>query len=124
MTGRSRVSFPERRVDAFPRSGTLACALLAAAVALLLAIAAPATRAADSGRGAGLYQQHCAVCHGSGGRPTWPGTPDFRRATNLMKPDGNLLVVIRNGKGVMPGYIGILKDRDMLDVLAYLRTLG
>jgi cytochrome c6 len=31
---------------------------------------------------------------------------------------------IRNGKGTMPGYFGVLRDREILDVIAYLRTLS
>ena len=53
-----------------------------------------------------------------------PGTPNFRRLESLMKPDMQLLTVIRNGKGVMPGYFGVLRDREILDVVAYLRTLS
>jgi cytochrome c6 len=52
-----------------------------------------------------------------------PGAPDFRRMDALMRPDLQLLASIRNGKGTMPGFFGVLRDREILDVVAYLRTL-
>lgn len=79
--------------------------------------------AADALRGAELYRLHCAGCHGAGGRPVLPGAPDFTRPTALLRPDGALLQTIRGGRGAMPGYAGQLRDRDILDVVAHLRTL-
>ena len=95
-----------------------------AAAALLLALGAGTARAADIGAGATLYATHCAVCHGARGTPVMPGSPDFRRPDALMKPDAHLLQSIRTGKGAMPGFFGILRDREILDVVAYLRTLS
>lgn len=108
--GRWRARFP-----------TLGMALGCASLWLALAAAA---QAADPGRGGQIYASHCAVCHGERGTPVWPGTPDFRRAATLMKPDAQVLSIMRRGKGVMPGYYGVLKERELMDVLAYLRTLG
>jgi len=94
-----------------------------AAEKTLRAAAAPA-RAADPAKGAALYGTHCAVCHGTNGTPVMPGAPNFRRLESLMRPDQQPLMAIRNGKGAMPGYFGILRDREILDVVAYLRTLS
>lgn len=101
---------------AFPRTGML--------LAALLVLAAGTAGAADIHKGGTLYATHCAACHGANGTPVMPGTPNFRRMESLMKPDMQLLTVIRNGKGVMPGYFGVLRDREILDVVAYLRTLS
>jgi cytochrome c6 len=49
--------------------------------------------------------------------------PDFSRPSALLKPDLVLLASIRTGKGAMPAYQGQLRDRDMLDIVAHLRTL-
>jgi cytochrome c6 len=106
-----------RRKAMFPLSGTVLAGLAA------LCLAAPA-RAADAGNGRSLYDKHCALCHGKQGAPTWPGAPDFRRAASLMKSDGQLLSTIRYGKGAMPAYLGVLKDKELLDVTAHLRTLS
>lgn len=105
-----------RRLRAFPRSGTI----LGTALALLAGGAA----AADVQRGGTLYSTHCAVCHGSNGMPVIPGAPNFRRMEGLMRPDMQLMTAIRTGKGAMPGYFGVLRDREILDVVAYLRTLS
>ena len=104
------------RLAAFPRTGMLAAALLA--------LAAVPAGAADITHGATLYATHCAVCHGNNGSPVIPGAPNFRRMESLMRGDMQLLTAIRSGKGGMPGYFGVLRDREILDVIAYLRTLS
>lgn len=96
-------------------------ALLAVA-ALLAATAAPG-HAADTTNGARLYRQHCTGCHGHDGRPVLPAAPDLSRPTALMRGDLALLALVRSGRGAMPAYAGVLKDREVLDVLAHLRTL-
>lgn len=95
---------------------------LAAAAPILLATG-PAL-AADPAKGANLYTTHCVACHGQGGKPVWPGAPDFRRPGTLMKTDAQLLALLKQGRGVMPSYLGVMKDRDMYDLVAYLRTLS
>ncbi len=101
----------------FPGSGiSLIAALMLAAVG--------SAGAADIRRGGALYSTHCAVCHGVNGTPVVAGSTDFRRMENLMRPDMQLMTAIRNGKGAMPGYFGVLRDREILDVVAYLRTLN
>lgn len=93
--------------------------LLAAAT-----LAGPAADAASPDRGQQIYTSYCASCHGAGGTPVWPGTPDFKRTGSLMRPDAQLAAVIRQGKGAMPAYLGIIRDRDLPDLIAYLRTLN
>lgn len=88
----------------------------------MLALIMPAARAADTSHGADLYRQHCANCHGGDGRPVMPGAPDFSRPTSLLKPDLALLGAVRSGRGAMPSYQGLLRDRDILDIVAHLRT--
>lgn len=92
--------------------------LLAAALA-----AAPAAQGADVIKGSQIYRMHCAACHGTSGQNSLPNAPSFARGERLMQPDIQLLGLIRSGRGAMPGYFGILNDRDLLDVIAYLRTL-
>ena len=91
---------------------------------LIAALAAwPAAHAADTVKGAELYRLHCAGCHGGDGRPVMPTAPDLSRPTALLKPDPMLLAAIRAGRGAMPAYLGLLRDRDILDIVAHLRTL-
>lgn len=91
------------------------------ALALALA-AASAAHGADVIKGAQIYRQHCASCHGSRGVSVMPAAPSFARGESLMQPDAALLASIRRGRAAMPGYFGILSDREILDVVAYLRS--
>ncbi|MBX3608113.1 MAG: cytochrome c [Piscinibacter sp.] len=91
--------------------------------AAALAASATAARAADVIRGGDLYRHHCAGCHGGDGRPVMPGAPDFARPGALLRPDPALLAAIRAGRGAMPAYQGLLRDREILDIVAHLRTL-
>lgn len=77
-------------------------------------------RALDPNRGRQLYMQHCNTCHEPGREMA--GAPDFRLGMTLMQSDPVLLDKIRKGKNAMPGYNGILTDRMILDIIAYMRT--
>jgi cytochrome c6 len=79
--------------------------------------------AADVFAGQAVYQAHCVNCHGIDGKPVVPGTPDFTRGTGLMAPDSILVPTMKAGKGLMPGFEHILSERDILNALAYSRTL-
>jgi cytochrome c6 len=93
------------------------------AIALLAVMLCAPALASDVLRGADLYRRHCVACHGSNGQPVLPAAPDFTRPTALLKPDLMLLASVRNGRGAMPSYQGMLRDRDILDIVAHLRTL-
>lgn len=96
--------------------------LFVAWCALVLLSATPA-RAADPSHGAQLYALHCQGCHGRTGVSVMPGAPNLARGEGLMQADMSILAAIKSGKNAMPGYFGILKDQDILDVIAYMRTL-
>jgi cytochrome c6 len=86
------------------------------------ACAAP-VRAGDLARGSQIYALHCATCHGPSGQGGIPGTPKFNRGERLLQSDLALAETVRRGKNVMPSFAGVLRDREILDVIAYLRTL-
>ncbi len=92
------------------------------AVPMLLACGA--AQAADTQKGRQLYVTYCAVCHGESGRSTMAGAPNFDRGESMLRSDASLLAAIRAGKNANPAFQGILKDREILDVIAYLRTLN
>lgn len=96
----------------------LGAALVVAAIGM-----ASGVDAADIARGAQTYAMHCAMCHGPAGQGIQPGAPKFNRGERLMQSDLALLNSIRTGRNAMPGFVGVLRDRDILDVIAYLRTL-
>ena len=87
------------------------------------ALAGSPAPAADIIKGGQAYAVHCASCHGPRGVSVMPGAPNFARGERLMQADFGLLAAIRNGRNAMPAYVGILSDREILDVIAYLRTL-
>ena len=90
---------------------------------LTLLLACGAAQGADTNKGRQLFAANCAICHGQTGRSVMPGAPNFDRGEGLLRPDFTLLAAIRSGKNAMPAFQGILPDRDILDVIAYLRTL-
>lgn len=100
-----------------------ACWRAAAGAMLALVLAAGPASAADTQKGKNLYQAQCAICHGSEGRATMPGAPSFDRGEQMLRADMALLTLIRSGKNAMPAFQGRLSDRDIMDVIAYIRTL-
>ena len=93
------------------------------ACAALLVLLAQAAFAADVMKGGQIYRMHCASCHGAGGTSTMPNAPSFARGERMMQPDPMLLGSIKKGRGAMPGFFGVLSDRDALDVIAYMRSM-
>jgi len=79
--------------------------------------------AADVIKGSQIYARHCAACHGPNGISVMPGAPHLARGERLMQSDLSLLASFKAGKNAMPAYVGILTDREILDVIAYSRTL-
>lgn len=92
-------------------------------VALLAVLFSSKLYAADSIKGSQIYTVNCSICHGATGRSMMPGAPSFDRGEGVLKPDFTLLAAIRSGKNAMPAFRGMLSDRDIMDVIAYLRTL-
>lgn len=93
---------------------------LTLAAGLLLPLALHAANVAEGQR---IYNQHCIGCHGMGGNSAIPNAPNFARGERLMQPDMALMATIKAGKMTMPSFNGILRDQQILDVIAYLRTL-
>lgn len=94
------------------------------AAALVLSFGVSGTlHAADTNKGRQLYSTHCLSCHGGNGINAAPGSPSFQGGQSLMRPDLTLMEVTRVGKNAMPAYQGILTNRDILDIIAYMRTL-
>lgn len=89
----------------------------------LAAFAGGPARAADVIKGSQTYVKHCAACHGPAGVSVMPGAPHLARGERMMQSDLALLASLKAGKNAMPAYFGILTDREILDVIAYSRTL-
>ena len=94
-----------------------------AALPLTAVLSAAPAQAGNVFEGRRIYNQHCVSCHGDNGFPLLPGTPNLARGEGLLTPDQMLLRSLRFGKGLMPGFESVLGRRELLDVLAYVRSL-
>ena len=94
---------------------------LLAAVALiaLLAAPAPAQDRAKIAAGTEVYEMHCATCHGERLRNTG-AAPDLLQ----LKPNERARFdeVVRDGKGQMPPWAGVLSAEEIDQIWAYIRS--
>lgn len=91
---------------------------------LILLFASSFAFAGDPFAGASLYTEYCSSCHGADGRGELAGTPTFRGGKLMMKTDSDIKSIIKSGKDMMPGFVGVLNDREIEDVIAYIRTFN
>jgi cytochrome c oxidase cbb3-type subunit III len=135
LDGRVSTLYNPRRYIAVRRTHGIPIFLVAlCAIVLSTALI---TYAADAEEGKKLYGQYCALCHGQSGKGDGPGAanlnPKPRDHTDkeyMSKlSDDDLLKVIKNGGAsigkspLMPPWGGALKDDQIKDVIAYVRTL-
>jgi len=78
--------------------------------------------------GADTYKAKCQMCHavdGSGSTPAGKsmGALSFRGAAAIKASDADLIAETTNGKAKMPAYKGKLTDAQIIDVVAFIRTL-
>lgn len=76
----------------------------------------------DVFKGREIFMRECMACHGAAGEGKLPGLPNFKEGQALFKTDSALIDIVRDGKGVMPSFNGLLSDEDIRNVVAYLRT--
>jgi mono/diheme cytochrome c family protein len=78
---------------------------------------ARAQSAADTGRE--VYAEHCAQCHGER-LMTTGGAPDLK----LLRADqqAHFDEIVRNGKGQMPAWDGMITDEEITQIWAYIRS--
>lgn len=94
-------------------------------------------------RGAGIYAEHCAACHGDNleGQPDWrqrlpdgrlPAPPHDPEGHTWHHPDAQLFLLTKLGPAAvvgdpdyrtdMPGFEGVLTDSEILAVLSYIKS--
>ncbi|MBE0410599.1 MAG: c-type cytochrome [Anaerolineales bacterium] len=74
-----------------------------------------------------IYDQACAVCHGTDGVGTFPGTSDLSTAESsnqLRANSGQFLCIVAEGLNAMPGWKETLSTDEMWQVLTYIDSLG
>lgn len=87
-------------------------------------------------RGAALYQEHCAQCHGpeAQGHPDWQNpavvaAPPLNGTGNDWKRSrGDLIETVKNGvkrkdEVVMPGWKGRLSEQEIADIITWFQAL-
>ncbi len=80
-------------------------------------------------KGSALFQQNCASCHGKtaeGDGPSaafLPTKPSNLKAMAGGHPDGDFAWKIANGRGAMPGWKGILSQKDIWNTVNYVQSL-
>lgn len=78
---------------------------------------------------AALFAASCAGCHGvdgrGGGDSAPPGAvmPDLSAAAVQDRSDQDMATVIREGRGMMPGFGSQLNERGIAALVAHVRTL-
>jgi len=78
-----------------------------------------------------LFQRNCVACHGSRGKGDGPAAvalnprpADLTRPERVPKlPDDSLLHVVAKGRNGMPAFEKLLTADQILEVVAYLRSL-
>ena len=74
---------------------------------------------------AATYKAKCAMCHGADGKGGKMGTRDFASPEVKAETDAQLTDIITKGKAPkMPAYGEKLKDTEIKDLVAYIRTLA
>ncbi|GBE07309.1 cytochrome c6 [bacterium BMS3Bbin11] len=89
----------------------------------LLVLIQTSAYSADYYNGSKIYNRHCVNCHGSTGMGEVPDAPNFTRGEGIMKPDSQLIRHLQIGSGPAPAFENILSEREMLDVITYIRSL-
>jgi mono/diheme cytochrome c family protein len=105
--------------------------LIAIGLGLSLTSASPAG-AADLNNGKKAYADKCARCHGNTGKGDGPKAETLEKKpadyTDKKKmsefTDAQLKKITLDGKQPMPAYQGKMSDKDLDDVIAYIRTFA
>jgi mono/diheme cytochrome c family protein len=82
--------------------------------------------------GADIFAENCVSCHGKGGKGDGPAAaalnpkpPDLTDAELMgSMSDAQLLKVLSDGKGFMPGYASMLSTEELQALTAYVRSLS
>ncbi len=101
--------------------------LMFTGIMLFLALPAAAQAKGATGAGEDVYKGKCQMCHGADGKGQTPmgknlKLKDLGSSDAQNMHDSEIRALIENGKGKMPSYKGKLNDKQINDVITYLRT--
>jgi mono/diheme cytochrome c family protein len=102
------------------------------ALSLLWIAFVPPGEAADVARGKKIYRMMCLKCHGKQGKGDGPKAKtlskkprDYTNKEEMSKlTDDDLKKAVIEGKKPMPAFQARLKDKDVENVIAYIKTLA
>lgn len=99
-----------------------------AAIFLLATLVSPRLANAQ-GSAPTTFTAKCAACHGADGKGATPvgktlGVQDLASPTVQGMSDADLAQIIAKGRDKMPAYGDSLKDPDIKDLVAYIRSLA
>lgn len=85
----------------------------------------------DSANGKEIFQAQCAPCHGDGGKGDGAGAiafdpkpSDLTDADRMGElTDDELMAILKEGRGGMPGFSAIIEQEELEAVLRYVRSL-
>ena len=80
----------------------------------------PAKKPGEAVSGFEVYQAKCGLCHGNDGKLGISGAKDLSQSR--LSLDERLLL-IRKGKGSMPGFSSLLSEAEIEAVAKYVETL-
>ena len=104
-----------------------------------IAIAGPGlARAQSAAEGQKLYMTYCSSCHGDKGRgdgaagkalPVKPANHTDGKLMNSLSDEFLMTIIAKGGAAVdkssfMPAWGGVLKDNQLQDLLAYIRSIS
>jgi len=78
---------------------------------------------ADVTKGSKIYNRHCSHCHGQDGLSVLPNAPDLSQPRGIIRSDLRLKERVENGNRGCPSFKGIISERDILNLITYVRTL-
>lgn len=85
----------------------------------------------NAANGKKTYNMYCTSCHGATGKGDGPAgkalnpkPADFSKGNfKYAKNDAQMIAFIKKGKGPMPAWGSVLKDPQLADVVAFIRSL-
>lgn len=99
-----------------------------AALCLLAAVPAAAQKKGDAAKGKEVYEQ-CGVCHAhnTDAKKLGPSLKGLYKKAKMQngKPanDANVIQIINQGGNGMPAYKDVLEGDELVNLIAYLKTL-
>ncbi len=99
----------------------VAIAITTLALGCESAIAEGRDAEAPTSEGAELYKKYCTLCHGTDGKKGFNGAKDLTLSTLLVE---ERVILIRDGKGLMTPYKGLLSEEEIQAVAEFSLTLN